>query len=314
MSDQNRYVARLAACIRRASTQYGVISRAQARAEGLSDSSINRLLSSGVWTRLWPNAYALWVPSDPPTLWRHRLMAGSFWLGDSSSISHRAAALLLEWDGVESAPLEYSSRRHKRTPRPGIVVHRVRVLGPSDLISRQGFTITNPVRTLGDLASVLDALRLERALESALRRGDVSLRELSESVPRMPPNMPGRKALRALVEGHPGKATESDLETVLWQLMRAANLPLPVRQYWVLDESGRRVARADFAFVELRLIVEADGYGSHSKPEDWKRDRWRQNALVRLGWTVYRVTYEDAHRRPEQVVREIGELLRSRVA
>lgn len=306
-----RHIARLAVCARLAAAQYGVIGRAQALVAGLSASSIDRLIADGTWTSIWPNVYALWVPSDAATLWRHRIFAASLWLGEHSAISHRAAALILGWDGIESAPFEYSTLRRKRTSRPGYVIYRTRTLEPADTIRYQGFTITAPVRTITDLSAILDRLRLERVLESALRRGDLTLEELKQLVEENPSRMPGLPALKELVEGHPGTPTDSDLETIVWQIIRAAGLPLPVRQYWILDERGRRVARADFVYVEQRLIIEPDGFGSHSKLDDWLHDRRRQNAVVRLGWTVYRVPYRDAHGNPEQVAREIAELLRA---
>lgn len=48
---------------------------------------------------------------------------------------------------------------------------------------------------------------------------------------------------------------------------------------------------------------------SHSSRRDWQRDRARQNALVRLGWRIYRVTWEDAARRRKEVVLDVAHLL-----
>jgi very-short-patch-repair endonuclease len=245
-------------------------------------------------------------------LWRHRLMAGALWLGESSAVSHRAAAIILGLDGIDAAPFEYSTRRRKRSSRPGVVVHEVRSLEPTETMLRQGFVVTSFARTIVDLAAVVSILRVERALESALRQGSLTLEELSEVLSRAPPTTPGRRKLRVLIEKHPGRATESDLEAVVSQVFRAARLPEPVRQLRIQDARGHFVARADYAFPEQRLIIEVDGYGSHSKLADWKRDRARQNALVLLGWIVYRVTWEDAHRRPDEVGRAITKLLEAR--
>jgi very-short-patch-repair endonuclease len=117
-----------------------------------------------------------------------------------------------------------------------------------------------------------------------------------------------------LLEWHPGIPTESHLETLAWQLLRDEGFPAPARRYIILDERGKPVARVDFAFVEARVVIEADGYGSHSSPADLQRDRTRQNALVRLGWTVYRTTWADITQRPHAVAGEIAQLLRSKNA
>lgn len=88
-------------------------------------------------------------------------------------------------------------------------------------------------------------------------------------------------------------------------------LPPPVRQYEVRDSKGKLVARVDFAYPEALIAVEADGHEFHSSRRDWQRERTRQNALIRLGWKIYRVTWEDATRRPRQVVADITALLGS---
>jgi very-short-patch-repair endonuclease len=72
------------------------------------------------------------------------------------------------------------------------------------------------------------------------------------------------------------------------------------------------IARVDLAYPDARLAIEVDGHAFHSSRRDWQRDRHRQNALIRLGWRVYRVTWEDATRRPRQVVSDVAALLGDR--
>lgn len=69
------------------------------------------------------------------------------------------------------------------------------------------------------------------------------------------------------------------------------------------------MARVDLAYPAALLAIEADGYEFHSSRRDLQRDRARQNALVRLGWTVYRVTWEDATRHAERVRSDVATLL-----
>ena len=61
------------------------------------------------------------------------------------------------------------------THRPGTAR---RAVPESDWCERGGIRVTTPVRTLLDLAGLLDDDRWEQALESALRRGDVNVQEL----------------------------------------------------------------------------------------------------------------------------------------
>jgi very-short-patch-repair endonuclease len=65
--------------------------------------------------------------------------------------------------------------------------------------------------------------------------------------------------------------------------------------------NGRR-AFLDFAWPDLRLGVEADGYRHHASRVDWARDHTRNNALTSLGWRILPVTWEDMVHRPDQLV------------
>jgi very-short-patch-repair endonuclease len=302
----------LAACARIAVSQHGVIGRAQAKQAGLSKDAIYKLTLNGIWTRVRPTVYALWVPSDQRERWYHRLTAGALWLGEGSAASHRAAAVVCELDGSDSAPLEFSTTSERRSPGSGLIVHRVRLLSSDEIVSRSGVAVTTVPRTLVDLASVVGTDVLELALESALRRGLVSREQVGAALDRAGPTHPGRRALRALLDKLPDRRTESALETMAWQLFCDEGIELPQRQHNVRDADGKFVARVDFAFVEARVAVEADGYGSHSKPRDWRRDRARQNALVMLGWIVYRVTWDDVTRRGRELVNEVVLLVASR--
>ena len=46
--------------------------------------------------------------------------------------------------------------------------------------------------------------------------------------------------------------------------------------------------RVDFAYPELMLVIEVDGFRYHSSPEATAADQVRQAALEALGWTVLR--------------------------
>jgi very-short-patch-repair endonuclease len=114
--------------------------------------------------------------------------------------------------------------------------------------------------------------------------------------------------LQRLLDRHPGQSTESELEGRVWRLLREAGLPEPRRQYEVRDRR-RFVARLDFAYPSQMLAIEADGYRFHSSAKDWARERVRQNELVKLGWTIYRITWDDVIRRGQRIRDDIAMLL-----
>jgi len=57
----------------------------------------------------------------------------------------------------------------------------------------------------------------------------------------------------------------------------------PVAQHPVLVD-GHLIARLDFAYPELKIGIELDGYAFHSGREAFERDRHRLTELVNEGW------------------------------
>lgn len=100
---------------------------------------------------------------------------------------------------------------------------------------------------------------------------------------------------------------ESDLETLLFSLLRDAGLELPVRQHRV--EVNGHVHRLDLAYPDRLLAIECDGFTRHGTREAFELDRMRQNRLVNAGWTVLRFTWHQIVRQPEVVIATIRSAL-----
>lgn len=85
----------------------------------------------------------------------------------------------------------------------------------------------------------------------------------------------------------------SRLEETLALHIRAAGLPVPAREYRFHPTRGWR---ADFAWLEQRLIVEceggAPGRSRHTSATGYQRDLEKYNAAVLLGWRVLRYNLE----------------------
>ena len=299
----------MASCMKLAAKQHGVLEMRQAASAGLSVKVVRRLVNAGHWRRLRPSVYALWTPTDRAERWRQRLMACELWLGDRSAASHRAAAVVWELDGVDSAPIEFSTTGRRRASEVGLTVHRVRSLPRDEVELRGALRVTSVPRTILDLCAVVEPAVVEMALESALRRRLATLGRIAECLAQSSSTRPGRAILRSLLHEIPATATESALEIHVWRLLFEAGLPLPVRQHAVRGLGGKLVARVDFAYPDLRIAIEADGHRFHSSRSDWARDLARQNALTRLGWITYRVTWDNATRHSREVVDDVAELL-----
>ena len=300
---------RLKDCTLVAGRQHGVITRTQAMEAGLSRSAIHRLTDDGPWETILPGVYLLARATGVDALWRQKLAALALWIGIGCALSRCAAGALWQLDGIDPGVVEISTTRHIQTARPDFSVHRVRSLPARDVRKLDGLPVTSVARTIVDLAAVLDAASLEVAVESALRRRQTSRNRLKRQIEAMAITSPGRGALMRIIDQGSPAATDSALEVRVWQMLRRARLPLPIRQYRIVDERKRAVARVDFAYPSARLAIEADGYRFHSGRQDLRRNVARYNAMTLLGWVVLRVTWDDVYLPIDDFRRRVEALL-----
>ena len=86
-------------------------------------------------------------------------------------------------------------------------------------------------------------------------------------------------------------------------MVRTTQLPTPRFNAKVL---GRE---RDAVWREQRLVVEVDGYGTHSPRLAREDDYARDSALVAAGWRVLRFTYAQVLHEPELVAARIAAVL-----
>ncbi len=67
--------------------------------------------------------------------------------------------------------------------------------------------------------------------------------------------------------------------------------------------------RLDFAWPELKVAVETDGWATHGPREGFEADRARDAALMARGWRVLRVTYRRLQRQPTLVAAQLAAVL-----
>jgi hypothetical protein len=100
----------------------------------------------------------------------------------------------------------------------------------------------------------------------------------------------GRRRGEILLELASG-LSESPAESWLLLGFFDGGLPIPRQQEPILDADGRERYRLDFAWEEVRVAVEYDGYAAHVGRA--LRDSLRQTDLERRGWTVIRADAAD---------------------
>lgn len=114
---------------------------------------------------------------------------------------------------------------------------------------------------------------------------------------------PAPRALREILKARgPGlEMSESILEVELVRLLTEAGLPPPVQQHplpWRPVGTGR----ADLAYPDARLLIEADGRRWHALNQDFESDRRRDNLAMLAGWRVPRFTWRDIVERTADLV------------
>jgi very-short-patch-repair endonuclease len=282
-----------------ASRQYGVITRQQLLACGVSSSMIDVRLRRFWLHRLHRGAYAVGHTAPTPL---QREMAAVLAAGRDAVLSHESAGylwgLLDEPEGAAHVTL-----LARGCKRPGIASHHTRYLPQADRTVRWGIPVTTPARTVIDLAETLPEHDLEQMLAEARVMSLLNERQVRRALARARGRR-GAGRLRAILNRAHGPAlTRSQAEQRFLALVRAAQLPEP-RVNTVVG--GWEV---DFCWPVDRLVVEIDGFTFHSSRRSFERDRARDAALAAQGFRVIRVTWRQLVDAPEAVIARLASAL-----
>lgn len=296
-----------AALARHAARQHGVVTWSDALRLGATPRIIHRRVANGNWVAVYRGVYVL---AGVPGSWKQSLLAACLSAGEGAVASHRASGGLSRLAGVEPGTMELSVPRGRRVRRPGLIVHEITNVAPVDVAIIDGIPSTAPTRTLLDLAAVVSQNVVEEALDDAIRRRLTSIARIRWRAEQLGPRS-GSAMIRQLLDERSRSAEipQSVLETRLLRLLKRSGLPVPICQYQVRDDKGRLLAIVDFAYPDVRLAIEADGYRWHSGRARWEHDLARRNALTKLGLRVIHVTARDLEHHAEDLIQTVGEAL-----
>lgn len=284
--------------------QYGVVSREQFAAAGLTASMIEVGIETAQLIRLHRGVYAL----------GHRqLRREGHWLaavlacGPGAALSHRDAAALHGLRPGGWARIDVTTTRRIRAGRPGIEIHHSATLDAPDITTVAGIPVTTVARTLVDLADVVPRDSLAKALREAEYLRVVDVRDLHAAMERTRHRPgPGHAKLKAVLEEHRRRGTQltrSVLEDRFLRLCEAHGLPRPRTNFHVGD------LEVDACWPAARLAVELDGWERHKDRIAFQRDREKGNALTEAGWQLLRFTHDDVVRRSGEIATRIRRLL-----
>lgn len=262
--------------------QHGVVTARQLLQAGVGPNAVTAKVARGWLRRVHRGVYAVGALESELTAPAAALAA----YGRNAILSHRTAAVLWRLLPARPAdPVDVTLLNANRRHRHGVRIHHAQA---AEIRRRHGLRLTSPAQTLADLP----ACELERAYNEALVLGLVTHPEVRAFAASSP-------ALRQIVEENPG-LTRSRMERRLRALIKRAGLPAP--------QSNVRVAgyEVDLYWPCHRLVVEFDGWNTHSSRSAFESDRLKDAALQLAGERVLRVTGRQLEHRPEAVVARLA--------
>jgi hypothetical protein len=282
---------------------YGMVSRTEAVALGLTGAQIRARVHAGTWEIDHRGVYHLaGSPRDGLSALRGAVLLG----GSTAAVSHRSAAWL--WD-LTSLPCEPTiTVPHNRVARAAGAqgVQVVRSRRPLQVVLRRRLPCTTAVRTVVDCAAVMPIAALDALVDTALARRVLDIEALAAVVAdRRLHYYPGRRSLemRLAARGTLGSPHPSVLESRMARLFQLHRLPRPKAE---VEWGPNRRYRLDFAYPHLRLAIEVDGWSAHFAPEQQRHDNRRANALALAGWTVLHYDWWEVTYASDRVAAEIA--------
>lgn len=264
-----------------AAARDGIVTTRQLRSLGFSDGAISHRTRTGQLHRLFHGVYAVGYRAvSERGMWRAAVHA----CGPVARLGRRSAARAWGLPSPRGPGVEVVVSGGGRT-RPGLRVYRA-PLRPDDCEEIDGIPVTAVPRTLIDLAAVVEARVLEKAVIEAERR---NLLDVPAALALCTRGRRGAGALREIItkELAPLVGTESELEVCFQRLLARHKVPSPLTNVLV---DGLRV---DCLWPDSRLVVELDGHAFHRTPGDQRRDAARDRRLTLAGYRVLRFTWAD---------------------
>jgi very-short-patch-repair endonuclease len=298
----------LEAVPRVAAKQGGVFTMAQARSEGWTHRQIRRRLAAGRWQYV--AGWALARANEQEQPWTGFQLSVAAQLTIPSLVrSHWTAG---ELHGFPLEPCAVKALSHVTAPtwrqsQRNLRIHCLRLDESEIELHASGLRITTKPGTALDLLSTLalpEALDLWAWVSS---RGILDPEAL-EAATAWWERWHGRPQLRQLLE-LVGDGAVSGAEFILHRLLREAGIEGWTAGVTITDQQGV-IGLVDVHFDGTRVVVEVDGFRSHSSKRSFVNDRRRQNRLIMAGHNVLRYTWDDLRDRPAEVIAEIQAALR----
>ena len=283
--------------------QYGAISRTDGIAAGLSRRQMVLQVRSGLWLEPKPGVYRnAATPVTPELLIMEAILSA----GPTAFASHESAAYMwriLTWrEAGERAVVSVPSGTNPR--RYGFDVHQTRDPAWERVRIWRGIECTDPLRTLVDLAAVVDHKILDSAIDRGLSSGLITIAGLKSEIDRR--SASGRNGIgiirqRIRDRGFTGGPNATALERRGIGFLKQYRIPCLSREVVAGPDGEYRI---DYVLAP-EVAWELDGYAWHFSPEHKARDERRRNQLRVGGWELYVSDWRSLSREPSLIAQTL---------
>lgn len=239
-----------------------------------------------------------------PTSWPTRLWATILATGNPGALGVQTGAAFWGWCAWPDLVDVVVPRQRRVAAPPGARLWRLDLSVPGVARSHR-IPVTCQAVTLAHCLRFAPASRAAEILDRSQQRGGPTLPQVLERLPRGAKGVSQARRLLAAADG-----TAFAAEKLAARLLREAAVGGWVANLEVRLRDRRYVI--DFAFAELKIAVEIDGFAHHVNPDRFQQDRRKQNALMGDGWLVLRFTWADLTERPGDFVRLVRQAISAR--
>ena len=295
------------------------ILRPAALRSGYSDAEIRRFRKNGTWSSVRRGGYLPTSAMQQLDLaQRHALLIRATVPGLKvpAVVSHCSAAVLLGiplWSthlGIVHVTLHPPARSGGSAK---LLIHAASI-EPDEITMVDGIAVTDPARTVVDLARMLTFEQAVAAADAALHRQLTTPGLLAAAAAKIV-GRPGSRAVQRAIRFADG-LSESVGESRSRVMMVTAGIPRPVLQFKVHDAEGNLLGRSDYSWRKGRVLGEFDGlvkYGrllrrGESAGDVVVREKIREDALRDNGARVVRWVWADLGE-PKRVIERIRRAL-----
>ena len=171
----------------------------------------------------------------------------------------------------------------------GLASHRP--LDASLTATHQGLLTVTPAVACVQVASHFGGEAGLVSADHALHQEEMTRADLDGAMAALEPWRWSREPAKmlALADG----SAESGAESRTRWALRTLGLRLPTPQVEIFDSRGDFVARVDFLYEDMKLVIEVDGRKKYEKAQDVWDEKLREDRLRALGYVIVRLTWAD---------------------